>query len=86
MLGPPDQENQSERRGSGDIRPIPLGFINVDCFLRRIFQPPITLRKTQSVVATLEIIDYSRTMMQHFLPRKLGISLQLCIQLAMNFQ
>ena len=45
-LGPPDQEIQSV------MRHLTLG---LHCFLRRILQPPITLRKTQSVIATLEI-------------------------------
>ena len=55
----------------------PSGFINVDCFLCRIFQPPITLQKTDSVVATPESLGYFSTMTQHSLARKLVIS---CVQ------
>ena len=33
-----------------------LGFISIDCFLGRIFHPPITLQETQSLVATPEIL------------------------------
>ena len=39
--------------------------LNVDCFLGRIFHPPITLQKTQSVSATPEILGCFRTMTQH---------------------
>lgn len=48
------------------LRPRPRGeglvtfnqFLGLHCSLWRIFQLPITLEKTQSVVATLEILGY----------------------------
>ena len=41
------------------------------CFLWRIFQPPITLQKTQSMVVTPEIPGYFSTMTQHFFRREI---------------
>ena len=51
-----------ERRGSDDIQPIPWA----SCFLWKTFQMPITIWKTQSVVATPEILGHFSTMTQHF--------------------
>ena len=45
---------------------------------------PITIWKTQSVVAMLEILGHFSTMTQHFLQCKLVISSQPCIQEVMN--
>ena len=42
------------------------GFINVDCFMEWIFQPPITLQRTQSAVQQWKILGYFSTMTQHF--------------------
>ena len=80
-LGQLDQENQSERRVFGDIRPIPWASLTI-AFCGEFSNH--NLQKTQSVVATLEILNYFSATTQRFC--KLGISLQLCIQLGMNFQ
>ena len=49
------------------------GFINVDCFLRRIFHLPITLQKTICTVTT-EILGYTsaHAITQHFFGAQVG--------------
>ena len=48
-----------KRRGSGDIQLIPLASLNVDCFLRRIFQPPSHCRRGSGDIRLIHQKFYS---------------------------
>ena len=67
-------------RGSGDIRPIPWALLSLITFWREI-----SLQRKQSVVQHQKSFATSARWRSTFLGRKLVISLQLCIQQAMNF-
>ena len=75
MLAPLDQENQPERRGSGDIRPIPWASLTLIAFCGEFSNHQSHCRKHNQWLPTPEILDYLRTMTQHSLLCRLGISL-----------
>ena len=73
-----------ERRGSGDVWPIPWVSLMLITFWREISFHQSHCRNT-IFSATLEILGHFSTMTRQFFVRKLAISSQLCIHQATNF-